>query len=151
MVFLQYPFPFLRAIVTPIIWWRSAIWVCRWWTSAIGCRHATVSWRRKESRVHMWSWRRGTWWWSRKMRRRSECKGVAQVDQVGEVEKGLVVEVVPVVEVVDQEGAVAWNWRWRARRKWTQWRLPKGCPGKRTGGGGRSPRLGGPARGGGRT
>lgn len=50
---------------------------------------------------------------------------MAQVDQVGEVEKGLVVEVVPVVEVVDQEGAVAWNWRWRARRKWTQWRLPK--------------------------
>lgn len=29
---------------------------------------------------------------------------MAQVDQVGEVEKGLVVEVVPVVEVVDQEG-----------------------------------------------
>lgn len=26
------------------------------------------------------------------------------MDQVGEVEKGLVVEVVPVVEVVDQEG-----------------------------------------------
>jgi hypothetical protein len=29
---------------------------------------------------------------------------VAQEDQVGEEERGLVVEVVPVVEVVDQEG-----------------------------------------------
>lgn len=29
---------------------------------------------------------------------------MAQEDQVGEVEKGLEVEVVPVVEVVDQEG-----------------------------------------------
>lgn len=47
------------------------------------------------------------------------------MDLVGEVERGLEVEVVPAVEAVDLEGAVAWNWRWRPRRKWTQRRLPK--------------------------
>lgn len=50
---------------------------------------------------------------------------MAQVDLVGEVERGLEVAVVLVVEVVGQEGAITWNWRWRSRRKWTQWRLPK--------------------------
>lgn len=73
------------------------------------------------------------------------------MDLVVEVERGLEVEVVPAVEAVDLEGGRSLELEVEAQEEVDPAEAAQGCPGKRTGGGGRSPRLGGPARGGGRT